>query len=208
MKTMAALLVAAVALPAAAQGEADNLRPLLSCTFGGDLKPVSASRLTSGMTWRTVETSAGPMRVSTADGYRMVLAFPDSEPFVNLKLERPAQGRLSEDRTAILAQMTSFAARPGAHVEPFKVAANNGVEVMGLNNGSLTGGVISMYTLIAEKSNVVATAYLLNQKPERRRFKSYAEFEALRDAFISSLSNCLANQSALISTGRPAPPQS
>ncbi|MES2130484.1 MAG: hypothetical protein V4463_24695 [Pseudomonadota bacterium] len=207
MKTLAMLLLA-VSGAAAAQGDGDPLRPLLACTFGGELKPVSASRLNTGAAWRTVETSAGPMRVSTADGYRMMLAFPDSEPFVNLKLERPAAGRLSEDRTAILAQMTSFAARPGAHVEPFKVAAHNGVEVMALNNGALTGGVISMYTLISEKSNVVATAYLLNPKPERRKFKSYAEYEALRDAFIASLSQCMADRPALISIVPPIPPQS
>jgi hypothetical protein len=132
------------------------------------------------------------MQVSVADGYRMLLAYPDSAPFVNLKLERSQPGRLAADRTAILAQMTSFAATPGAPVAPFRVVERNGVEIMALNSPALTGGVLSVYTLISEKNNVIATAYLLNQKPAQRKFKDYRQFQALRDEFIYSLAVCMA----------------
>jgi hypothetical protein len=133
------------------------------------------------------------MPVSVADGYRMMLAFPGTAPFVNLKLERSQPGKLAADRTAILAQMTSFAATPGTTVAPFKVIERNGVEIMALNNPTLEGGgVISIYTLISEKSNLIATAYLLDQKPAQRKFQNYEQYQSMRDEFVFALAVCMA----------------
>jgi hypothetical protein len=172
---------------------ADPLRALTTCAFGNKLRAQSVERLLAVAPARMVQTSGGPMPVSEADGYRMMLAFPDTKPFVNLKLERSQPGKLASDRNAILAQMTSFAATPGATVSPFKVVEHNGMEIMALNSSSLDGGgVISIYTLVAEKSNVIATAYLLNQKPGERKFKDFQQYQQLRDDFIFSLAVCMA----------------
>lgn len=172
---------------------ADALRPLTTCSFGKDLAPQHIDRWSGPEPWRPVQTASGPMRVSVADGYRMLLGFGAGAPFVNLKLERSQPGQLAADRTAILAQMTSFAARPGVAVAPFKVAARNGVEVMALNNRALGGGsVIGIYTLISEKNSVIATAYLLDQEPSRRKFQTYEQYQALRDDFIDALALCMA----------------
>jgi hypothetical protein len=177
----------------AALAQPDPLRQLTTCGFGNKLRVESVARWPADAPARMVQTSNGPMPVSVADGYRMMLAFPGTKPFVNLKLERSQPGKLAADRTAILAQMTSFAATPGAQVSPFKVVARTGVEVMALNSPSLDGGgVISIYTLISEKSNVVATAYLLNQKPAERKFKDFHQYQQLRDDFIFSLAVCMA----------------
>ena len=170
----------------------DPLRPLTNCSFGNDLQARSVHRWPASLSSRLVQTSTGPMKVSVADGYRVMLAFPGTAPFVNLKIERSQPGKLAADRTAILAQMTSFAATPGATVAPFKVVERHGVEIMALNNPTLNGGVISIYTLISEKSNVIATAYLLNQKPSERKFKDYEQYQALRDDFIFALAVCMA----------------
>ena len=188
----AAMVLCGPAAALAQDPPADPLRPLMSCSFGKDLRAQSVNRWPAGMPTRAVQTSTGPMQVSVADGYRMLLAYPDTAPFVNLKLERSQPGKLGADRTAILAQMTSFAATPGAPVAPFKVVERNGVEIMALNNPALNGGVISVYTLISEKNNVIATAYLLNQKPAERKFKNYEQYQALRDDFIYSLAVCMA----------------
>jgi hypothetical protein len=172
---------------------ADPLRLLASCPFGNGLLAHSVERWPGDAPKRMVQTSTGPMPVSVADGYRMLLAYPNSKPFVNLKLERSQPGKLAADRTAILGQMTTFAATPGAPVSPFKVIERNGVEIMALNSPSLDGGgVISIYTLISEKSNVIATAYLLNQKPAERKFKDYRQYQQLRDDFIFALAVCMA----------------
>jgi hypothetical protein len=181
-------------LPGAALAgpDSDPLRPLTTCNFGNELQAKSVNRWPTQQSSRKVQTSTGPMQVSVADGYRMTLAFPHTAPFVNLKLERSQPGKLAADRTAILAQMTSFAATPGATVYPFKVVAYNGIEIMALNNTALNGRVISIYTLISEKTNVIATAYLLNQKPSERKFKDYEQYQALRDEFIFALALCMA----------------
>jgi hypothetical protein len=191
----AAMVLCGPACASAREGSADPLGPLMRCSFGKDLQAQSVARWPSGVPARAVQTSTGPMQVSVADGYRMLLAYPDSAPFVNLKLERSRPGRLGADRTAILAQMTSFAATPGAPVAPFKVVERNGVEIMALNSPALIGGgggVLSIYTLISEKNNVIATAYLLNQKPAERKFKDFKQYQALRDDFIYSLAVCMA----------------
>lgn len=188
----AAMVLCAAGDALAQDPPADPLRPLTTCAFGKDLQARSVNRWPAGVASRAVQTSSGAMQVSVADGYRMLLAFPDTAPFVNLKLERSRPGKLAADRTAILAQMTSFAAKPGAPVAPFKVVERSGVEIMALNNPALSGGVISIYTLISEKTNVIATAYLLNQKPAERKFQNYEQYQALRDDFIYSLALCMA----------------
>jgi hypothetical protein len=188
----AVMVLCGGAAACAQDAPADPLRPLTECQFGSGLQAKSVTRWPATMQSRQVQTSNGPMQVSVADGYRMMLAYPDTAPFVNLKLERSQPGKLAADRTAILAQMTSFAATPGAPVAPFKVIERNGVEIMALNNPTLAGGVISIYTLISEKTNVIATAYLLNQKPAERKFKNYEQYQALRDEFVYALAVCMA----------------
>ncbi|MDL2355335.1 MAG: hypothetical protein QFF03_08770 [Pseudomonadota bacterium] len=189
---VAAALLCGAGAASARERPDDPLRPLTACPFGKDLQARSVARWPAGTPSRAVQTASGPMQVSVADGYRMLLAFPDTAPFVNLKLERSQPGKLAADRTAILAQMTSFAATPGAPVAPFKVLEREGVEIMALNNPTLSGGVISVYTLISERTNVIATAYLLNQKPAERKFQNYAQYQALRDDFIYALALCMA----------------
>ena len=191
VRVFSAAVVLCAGAAVAQERPADPLRQLTTCSYSNELQARSVSRWTAG-TSRMVQTATGPMRVSVADGYRMLLAFPGTAPFVNLKLERSQPGKLSADRTAILAQMTNFAATPGADVTPFKVVERNGVEIMALNNSKLTPGVIGVYTLISEKANVIATAYLLNQKPNERKFRSFEQYQALRDDFIYSLAVCMA----------------
>ncbi|MDB5933403.1 MAG: hypothetical protein JWQ01_747 [Massilia sp.] len=189
----AAMVLASAGAALAQEPPADPLRPLVGCQFGNGLKPRSIERWPAGKQSRMVQTSSGPKQVSVADGYRVMLAFPDTAPFVNLKLERSQPGRLAADRTAILAQMTSFAATPGAAVAPFRVIERNGIEIMALNNPTLSGGgVISIYTLISERDNVIATAYLLDQKPAQRKFQTYEQYQAMRDDFIYALALCMA----------------
>lgn len=196
MLTLVRFFFAGVVLGAAGAAlaqPADPLRTLTTCEFGNKLRVQSVERRLAGAPARMVQTLGGPMPVSVAESYRMMLAFPDTKPFVNLKLERSQPGKLASDRSAILAQMSSFAATPGESVSPFKVVENNGMEIMALNSSSLDGGgVISIYTLVAEKSNVIATAYLLNQKPGERKFKDFQQYQQLRDDFIFSLAVCMA----------------
>jgi hypothetical protein len=179
----------AVAQDAAPQ---DVLRPLTTCAFGDQLQAARVEHRSPAPPWRSVQTATGPLQVSVADGYRMLLGYPDSAPFVNLKLERSQPGMLARDRDAILAQMRNFAALPGAAVAPLQVVARNGIEIMALNGHKLDGDVVGIYTLISAKHDVVATAYLLNAEPARRKFKTVPQYRAARDDFIFALALCMA----------------
>ena len=194
---LALLLAVCVAAPAIGRdvSSPDSLRPLVNCPFGKQLQALSVDRRSGTAPWRAVATSFGSLRVSSVDGYRVMLGQPGGAPIVNLKLEKSAPGKLADDRTAILAQMTSFAARPNAPVTPFKVVTRNGIEVMMLEDVRLDrSGPVGIYTLVSEKANVVATAYLLNQRADRRGYKNAQEYTALRDEFIGALSSCMASQ--------------
>jgi len=179
---------AAGACAAAADGApADPLRPLLACSWGGQLAAQGVTRWPAGRTGRPVDTPDGEKWVSVADGYRLMLAFPGSAPFVNLKLERSMPGRLAQDRDVIRAEMGAMA-RAGK----LEVSERDGVEILTLNNASFDDSVIGIVTLFAKNKNVIATAYLLNAKPEQRKFASYQEYMVLRDAFIDALARCVA----------------
>jgi hypothetical protein len=166
----------------------DPLRPLLACSWGGQLAVQGVTRRAAGQNARAVSGPDGEQSVSVADGYRLMLAFPGSAPFVNLKLERSMPGRLAQDRAIIRTQMEAMG-REGV----LEVSQRGDVEILALDNSSLDGfSVISMVTLIAEQKNVIATAYVLNAKPDQRKFGNYQEYMVLRNAFVDALARCLA----------------
>lgn len=184
-----------VALGASAQERtADPLGPMTQCVNRDGFHVAKRDRLPAGATSRTIKTAAGPVQVSTADGYRLMVYRKSSSPLVNLKLERSAEGRFAADRAAIMTQLKELAASSKPpHPVNLETSMVNGVEVLALNNPAIdrAAGIISMYTLMNPASGTVATAYLLNQRPEVREFSTDAEYAALRDRFIALLSECL-----------------
>lgn len=135
------------------------------------------------------------MQVSTADGYRLMISRKSSSPLVNLKIERSAEGRFTDDRLLLIDQMREIAAgsKPPYQVS-LETSVQNGIEVLAINNRDIdhVSGVISMYTLLDAANGNVATAYLLNQRPEVREYASYEEYAELRDRFIGLLAGCMA----------------
>lgn len=189
------LLVAA--LGAQAQDRtADPLGPLAQCINRSPFQFKQQDRLPAHVTTRSVKLATGEGQVSVADGYRLMLFHKSSLPFVNLKIERSAEGRFAADRDTIVAQMQHMSAtsKPPQLV-PLETDARQGVEVLGLNNPNITqsSGVISLYTLLHDASGTVATAYLLNQPADKRAFATDAQYQALRDQFIATLAACMAN---------------
>lgn len=120
----------------------------------------------------------------------------NSSPLVNLKLERSAEGQFSADRDVIIAQMKELSSqtKPPNQLK-LEISTRDGIEIFALNNPSIenSSGVISFYTLLDARNNTVATAYLLNQRPEIREYANDAEYTDLRDQFIDLLSNCLSH---------------
>ncbi|MDO8039959.1 hypothetical protein [Janthinobacterium sp. SUN137] len=189
------LLVAALAAQAQDR-TADPLGPLAQCINRSEFQFRQQDRLPAHVTTRSVKLATGEGQVSTADGYRLMLFHKGSLPLVNLKIERSAAGRFAADRDTIVAQMQQMAANSKApQLVSLETDARQGVEVLGLNNPNVTqsAGIISLYTLLHAASGTVATAYLLNQPADKREFATDAQYQALRDQFISSLAACMAD---------------
>lgn len=185
-----------ITLGAIAQERAgDPLNALTKCVNDGEFHSDKKDRLPIGATSRAVNSSAGAARVSTADGYRLIMYRKSSSPLVNLKLERSAEGQFSADRDLIIAQMKDISSQTKPpHQVNLEMSTRGGIEIFALNNPSVdqSPGVISFYTLFDARNNTVATAYLLNQRPEIREYANDVEYAVLRDRFIDLLSNCLA----------------
>jgi hypothetical protein len=141
---------------------------------------------------RPADSPNGKRLVSVADAYRVILAFPNTDPFVNLKIEVSVAGRYSEDKRAVLEQMQDFAASAKGVTVSLERSTRNGVDIAGLNNPSIESSQISLYSLFDDKETLIVTAYILNQVPERRAFKDMAAYKRLRDAFLQEYAQCMA----------------
>jgi hypothetical protein len=82
------------------------------------------------------------------------------------------------------------------HRVDLETTTQNGIEILALNNPSIehAPGIISLYTLLDERSGTVATAYLLNARPNVREFASDEEYAAMRNRFIGLISDCMSRR--------------
>lgn len=174
----------------------DPLQGITRCIDSGELRAASKIRLPASITSRNVDATQGLTPVSLADGYRMMLYRNSSEPLVNLKIERSIAGKFDADRAAILAQMERISAgSKGPRQVAIERSTQDGIEVAGMNNSAIgTPGVISLYQLFDAPTETIATAYILNQAPAVREYKTQADYDALRDQFIGALSKCMAHR--------------
>jgi hypothetical protein len=143
--------------------------------------------------------------VSLADGYRILMAYPGSDYFANVKLELSQETRYAADKKAVVANMEYLANRTskdaGAAV-PLLHDTLRGFDMYGFdfptidfyiagNPPTLGGGPIGTYLLLHDGRRLIATVYILNQRPERRRFKTIQEYRDLRDRFLDNYTTCL-----------------
>ena len=165
---IAVLLVAPSAHPQALQS---RLLPYTRCPLSGGLASTTVERAPSLPMARPVETAAGEKRVSVADGYQIILAFPNTDPFVNLKVELSVAGRYAADKQIVLEQMQHMSATARGAAVKLERSATGGVDIAALNNPGLDGAGLGLYTFFVDAKNIIVTAYILNQLPNRRAFK-------------------------------------
>jgi hypothetical protein len=188
-----AMLVAAA--PGHAQDRStDPLRGVAHCFDTGEFKVKSRDRLPATSTSRMVDTDTGPMPVSTADGYRLMVYRASAEPLVNLKIERSAAGKFDADRDAILRQLAALSARVKPPYQlPVETSTQSGIDIAALNKPAIgTAGVISLVQLFDAASGTIATAAILNQAPAVREYASQEAYDTLRDRFVATLASCMA----------------
>ncbi len=171
---------------------ADPLKSYTTCKFTDGLEAVAVDHLSADVKSRTVETKEGKKQVSMADGYRLMLAYPSEGAFVNLKVEKSAQGRFGADKQAIVEGMDFMSSQARGGVVPLEHKRMGRLDVFAINNPALHGpGPVSMYTLFDDGKEIVITAYVLSQSPERRKFQTIGEYRELRDRFLETYVKCV-----------------
>jgi hypothetical protein len=195
--TRLALALAILTTSAGASAQersADPLQGMTQCFQGGEFHAEGTYRMSPSVVSRKVDTADGPLYVSIADGYRLMIYRKSTSPLVNLKIERSIEGQFDTDRAAIMKQMAALAGGGQLQVENSSL---NGVDIVAVNKPAMeTSGVISMYQLFHRSSSTIATVHVLNQEGPAREFASATDYAVIRDRFIGALSSCIARKSA------------
>jgi hypothetical protein len=161
------------------------------CQYEGGLTAIVVERAPQLPMDRPVVTAAGTKYVSVADGYRIILEFPYTSPFVNLKVESSVSGHYTMDKAAVLEQVQGIVGANKNGEYTLDRTSVHGIEVLAVNRSKLEGGTIGLYTFFDDARTVIATAYILNQLAEERAFHDLSEFRALRDRFVTEFTSCM-----------------
>jgi len=179
----------------AQEAPADSLNAVTQCFTSGEFHYKYKDRWPPTAAFRTVPLQTGPVQVSVADGYRLMIYRRSSAPLVNLKIERSVPGHFAADRAAITTQMAEIVGnvKPPSNLR-LETSAQDGIDILAINNPSIeqSPGVVSFYTLLDAGSGTIATAYMLNQPKTGRDYANDAEYAIVRDRFIGELSACMA----------------
>jgi hypothetical protein len=172
-----------------AQSVAGALEPYTSCRFSDGLQIVQVDSLPPDVRSRSVDTDSGPHQVNLEGGVRVMLAYPDTDFYANVKAELLPSANYPQLKQILLDGLQHLA--PGNTVNVALKSPINGLEVHGLDRNNLDGGVLGIYLLIDNTAHIVTTIYLLNQEPQARKFQTLDEYHQLRDRFLDAYSACI-----------------
>ena len=85
-----------------------GLEKFIHCDLGEDFQIVQ-DRLPRAPMSRTVETSLGSKEVVMIDGYRVLITYKETEPFVNLKAEQFEKARYATDKQTLISSLENSA---------------------------------------------------------------------------------------------------
>ena len=190
MPTLSAVFVPVLFLTFTIQGFGQSpIERFSRCKLGGDFEIVQVDRLPGTVT-RSLQTPVGPKEVVMTDGYRILITY-QNEPFVNLKAEQFDKARYSNDKQSLIDSLgPSAKGTPNSESEKPAKSKMGRFESYAINRTKLEGGVLSMYLWFDDSDAQVLTAYILNDEPAARKFKTIDEYRDLRDRFLQKLSGC------------------
>jgi hypothetical protein len=194
-------MIAGLILVSAAAGRAqrisdkpDLLKPYAVCVFGDGLKVVKAERLPKEEIYsRAVKTTEGEKEVTRIDSYRMLAAYPKTDGFANIRLERSRPDGYAQDKKNVVEELKYLIAtgKEMEFAEPIK-ATYNGFESYGLNRRTLEiGTTVGVYVLFHDADQTVTTIYFFNANPKRRKFQTIEEWRTLKESFLNNYTACV-----------------
>ncbi|HEX8068520.1 MAG TPA: hypothetical protein VF546_01125 [Pyrinomonadaceae bacterium] len=175
----------------------DSLKPYTACQFEDGLQVVQVDRLPKDVTSRTVRTAGGEKKVSLADGYRVLVAYPKTDYFANVKAEKSNPADYEKDKEVILENLKWAIAntKDAEAPEPIKIAYG-GFEGYSTSRASLAGATLGIAVLFSDAEHQVLTVYFLNQNPKKRKFQTIEEWRTLRDNFLNRYTSCIKGNSS------------
>jgi len=187
------LVGAAIHNNAAAQtiSRDESLKPYTTCQFEDGLKVVQVDRLPKDVTFRTENTSSGEKQMSLADGYRVMVAYPKTDFFANIKAEKSNPAKYATDKE-IAIEGLKWAITTSKEMEsrePMKLSYN-GYEGYAINRNALVGNTLGISVLFSDADHHIITIYFLNQNPKKRKFQTIEEWRTLRDNFLKRYTTC------------------
>jgi hypothetical protein len=187
-RLVAALMGITIAIAAHAQTD-NGLSAYASCAFPDGLLIVQTDPLAPGAASRAVDTDHGVRQIDLEAGLRVMFAYPDTDFYANVKVERLPAARFDELHHALLENFDYMA--HGNTVNTAMQSPMNGFEVHGLDRNNMEGGVLGVYLLFDPPAHTVTTIYFLNQDPPSRKFQTMDQYRALRDKFLSTYTGCI-----------------
>jgi hypothetical protein len=187
------------------KSDSDPLKPYTTCKLPGDLNVREVTRRPKSIKkFREVPTAKGTEKVSVVDGYRVMFAYKDLFYFfANVKIEESEPASYLQDKAKVISNLEYSASteKATAMISTGKTMLN-GFEHYGTDRDKIdVGGTIGIHVLFYDANNLIVTIYLLNQDDKtsgslfsrngKRRFTNIAEYQALRDDFLSRYSECL-----------------
>jgi hypothetical protein len=168
------------------------LKPYASCHFADGLQITKLDKLADGTTARSVDTANGTKYISLKAGLRIMFAYPFADFYANVKSELLP----TEQYTALKADLMDnlnhlLVTSPGEISNQSLPSPLHSFEVHGHDRSKLEGGVLGMYLLFDDSTQVVTTIYFLNQETFNRKFQTLDEYRRLRDQFLTTYTGCI-----------------
>ncbi|HEY5800519.1 MAG TPA: hypothetical protein VIT92_09880 [Burkholderiaceae bacterium] len=143
--------------------------------------------------------------VSVAAGYTAMYAYPDTEYFANVKVERSVPGKFAHDRLVsiealeysnrnsqryvaghpeLFEKYVQAARAAGQAYIQLEKGSRDGIEYVVATRLQIEGGVVSQVVMLDASRELIVTAYLLAQKKQRAR--TVQDFVSAQRSFIDS----------------------
>ena len=190
---LAALLLAWVAGTAQAASPPD-LKPYASCEgFAGGIRiKRQTPRPASEPPWREVTAKGETRKISVIDGIRVVYAFPDKEPFADVKVEASDPAKYAEDKRELQRMFEAVAATEGPGA--YKTIAGRGYTGQEVVKPVLGGTFVGITQLFFDADKVIVSIYFPyfpNIPASALSFNNHGQFVALRAAFVQGYLACV-----------------
>jgi hypothetical protein len=174
------------------------IRPYTSCSFPDGLRIVTVDPLAQGVATRPIQTAQGTQQIELEAGERVMLQYPLTDFFANVKVELLPAAKYPQLKQTLLANLHFLESERGGPTPARALPVGlHGFEVHGNDRQKLEGNVVGMYVLFDDKTHVATTVYFLNQESWKRKFQTMDEYGRLRDNFLRNYTGCVRENQAL-----------